>query len=94
MHLDHVIMPTDNGQEKTKGRSLNVLSAIKKVLLGSSLFVFGSPLIIAMARVNGDPNYTLYMYSKCMKRPVEDHLKASGVDLSNGGGLKVLEQFQ
>ena len=34
-HLDHVRMPVGNGKraEKTKGRSLNVLSAFKRVLL-------------------------------------------------------------
>jgi hypothetical protein len=51
-------------------------------------------LIIAMARVNGDPKYELYRHGKCMKKPVEDLLVASGVDLSNGGGLEELEQFQ
>ena len=29
-----------------------------------------------------------------MKKPVEDLLKASGVDLSNGGGSEELEQIQ
>jgi hypothetical protein len=29
-----------------------------------------------------------------LKNPVEDHLKASGVDLSNGGGFHELRQFQ
>jgi len=47
-----------------------------------------------MARVNGDPNYALYRHGKCMKKPVEDLLKTSGVDLSNGGGFEELEQFQ
>jgi len=29
-----------------------------------------------------------------MKKPVEDLLNASGVELSNGGGFKDLQQFQ
>jgi hypothetical protein len=29
-----------------------------------------------------------------LQNPVEELLKASGVDLSNGGGLEGLEQFQ
>ena len=33
VHLDHVRIPSSNGQEKTKGRSLDTFSAIKKVLL-------------------------------------------------------------
>ena len=51
-------------------------------------------LIIAMALLNGDTNYALYVHGKCMKKLVEDLLKASGVDLSNGGGFEELEQFQ
>ena len=46
-----------------------------------------------MALVNGDPNYALYRHGKCMKKPVENFLKAYGVDLSNGGCLEELEQF-
>jgi hypothetical protein len=33
VHLDHVRMPDGNGREKTKGRPLDVLSAIKRVSL-------------------------------------------------------------
>jgi hypothetical protein len=33
VHLDHVRMPVGNGQEKTKGGSLNVLSAIKQSIV-------------------------------------------------------------
>ena len=51
-------------------------------------------LIIALARVNNDPKYALHRNGKCLKEPVEKLLKASGVDLFNGGGLQKLEQFQ
>jgi hypothetical protein len=44
--------------------------------------------------MNGDPKYPLYRHGKCMKNPVEDLLKASGVDLSNGEGFEELEKFQ
>jgi len=47
-----------------------------------------------MARVNGDPKYQLYRPSKGLKKPVEDLLKASGVDMSNGGSFEELRQFQ
>ena len=33
VHLDHVRMPAGNGRENTKGRSISVLSANKRVLL-------------------------------------------------------------
>ena len=32
-------------------------------------------LIIAMARVNGDPKYQLYRHGNCLKKPVEDVLE-------------------
>ena len=33
VHLDHVRMLAGNGREKTKGRSLDVMNAIKRILL-------------------------------------------------------------
>ena len=33
VHLDHVRVPAGNGREKTKGRSLDVMSAIKKSIV-------------------------------------------------------------
>jgi len=49
--------------------------------------------IIAMDRVIGDPKYKSYSNGYGLKKPAEDILKTSGVDLSNGGGLEEL-QFQ
>jgi hypothetical protein len=56
--------------------------------------MLGSSLVISMAQVNGDPKYKSYRDSNCLQKPVEELLKASGVDLCNGGGLEELEQFQ
>jgi hypothetical protein len=47
-----------------------------------------------MARVNGGLKYATYRDDKCLENPVEELLKASGVDLSDGGGLEEPEQFQ
>ena len=87
-------MPVCNGKcaEKTKGRSLNVLSAIKNIIVvKAAFFCLGNAITIAMAQVIGDPKYALYRQIKCAKKPVENLLKASGVDLSNGGGVEELE---
>ena len=64
------------------------MSAIKKSIGVSkaAFWCLDHALIIAMARVNGDPTYASYRHGKCMKKPVEHHLKASGVDIFNGGG--------
>jgi hypothetical protein len=51
-------------------------------------------LIIAIARVNNDPKYASYKDGYGLRQPVKVLLKASGVDLSNGGGLEELQQFQ
>jgi hypothetical protein len=51
-------------------------------------------IIISIACVNGDPKYVLYRKGKCLKQPVQKLLRASGVDLINGGGLEELQQFQ
>ena len=64
VHLDHVRMPAGNGKaaEKTKGRPIGLMSAIKKsiVTVKAAFLCLAHALIIAMARVNGDPNYASY----------------------------------
>ena len=50
-------------------------------------------LILAMGRVNGDPKYKSYRHGRGLKKPVEDLLKASVVNLCNAGGLHELQQF-
>ena len=95
VHLDHVSMAIGNGRVKTKGRSFNVLSSVKRSIVVKAAFLcLAHSLIVAMARANGDPMYKSYRDGKCMSNPVEDLLNASGVDLSNGGGLDELGQFQ
>jgi hypothetical protein len=96
VHLDHVKIPSGKGREKTKGRSLNVLSAIKKsiVVVKAAFLCLAYAVIIDMARVNNDPKYVSYRHGRCLNEPVQDILNASGVDLSNGGGFRELEQFQ
>jgi len=95
VHLDNVRMPAGNGRVRTKGRSLDVISAIKKgiVRVKAAINCLAYALIIAMARVNGDPKYQLYRHSKGLKKPVHV-LKPSGVDLSNGVVIEELRQFQ
>ena len=50
-------------------------------------------LTIVMARVNGDPMYKLYWNDRCLKETVEELLKVSGVDFSNGGVFKNFDSF-
>ena len=71
IHLDHDRMPAGNGREKTKVRSLDVMSAIKKsiVVVKAKFLCLVHALIITMARVNGDPTYALYRKGKGLKTP-------------------------
>ena len=46
-----------------------------------------------MVRLNGDTKYPSYNNGYGLKKAVDD-LMASGVDLSNGGGFRELQQFQ
>jgi hypothetical protein len=96
VHLNHARMPVGNGEtaEKTKGRSLNVLSATKMSVVKSAFLCLAHALIIAMERANRDPKYELYRHGNCWKKPVEDILKASGFDLTNGGGIEDIRQLQ
>jgi hypothetical protein len=96
VHLEHVQVPAGNGREETKGRSLDVLSAIKRsiVVLKAAFMCLAHALIIAMDQLNGDPKYRSYRKGRGLDKPVDDLLKASGVDLSDGGGLEELQQFQ
>jgi len=64
VHLDHVRMPAGNGRmaEKTKVRTLNVLSEIKKsiVVVKAEYLCLAHALVIAMSKVNCDPKYKSY----------------------------------
>ena len=57
VHLDHFRMPAGKGRDKKKGRSLDVMSAIRKsiVVVKAAFYCLPHALTIAMARVNGDP---------------------------------------
>jgi hypothetical protein len=64
------------------------------VVVKAAFLCLAHALIIAMAQVNGEPKYKLYRNGYGIDGPVEELLKASGVDLSDGGGLEGLQQFQ
>ena len=65
------------------------MSAIKEriVVVKVAINCLAYILIIAMTRLNGNPKYPSYRDGRYLKKPLEDLLKASGVDLSNGGGF-------
>ena len=61
VHLDHVRIPVGNGKsaEKTKWRSLDIVSSIKRSIFAvkAAFMWLAHTLIIAIAHVNGDSKY-------------------------------------
>jgi hypothetical protein len=98
VRLDYVRIPAGNGQlaEKTKGRSLDVLSAIKKsiVVVKAAFLCLAHALIISMARVNGDPKYKSYRDGYAMKEPVEELLRLPVLIYPMAEVLKNLNNFR
>jgi len=71
VHLDRVMMPAGNGGVMTKGRSLDLLSAIKRSIVVKAAFLcLANALIIALAKVNNDPKYASYRDAYGLKEPV------------------------
>jgi len=68
-HLDDVWLPPGNGRVKRKGRSLDVMSVIKRNIIAvmAAFIYLAYALIIAMARVNGDPKYASYRHECGLK---------------------------
>jgi len=96
VHLDHVRMPVGNGREKTNGRSLGVLSAIKKSIfvVKAAFLCMAHALVIAMARVNSDPKYESYRHGRCLNIPVEELLKALVLIYPMAEALKNFSSFK
>ena len=84
------------GAEKTKGRSLNVLSAIRKsiVVFKAAFLCLPHALIIGMARVNGDPKYQSYRDEYLLGQPADELLRASGGDYPMEEALRNFNSFR
>jgi hypothetical protein len=61
VHLGYIRMPAGNGRVNTKGQSLDILSAVKRsiVVVKATFPCLAHALVIAVARVNGDPMYQI-----------------------------------
>jgi hypothetical protein len=81
---------------KTKGRPLDEIAHIKSsiVHVDAETNCLAHALINAIARVDNDPNYNSYRRGRKIRAEVDRLLEATGVDLSQGGGVPELESFQ
>jgi len=75
VHLDHVSIPTGNGRiaEKTKGKSLHLMSGIKNsiVIVKAAFLFLTHAFIIVMSRANCDPRNKSYINAYGVKELVE-----------------------
>jgi hypothetical protein len=51
-------------------------------------------LLIAISRVNNDPNYNAYRKGRKIRLAVQNLLATTGIDLTKGAGIPELRKFQ
>ena len=90
MNVHSVRMPVDFGKRaiKTKSRPLSVMLQLKTcvVEVKAKENCLAQALIIAIAKVDNNPNYTSYRYGRKIRPIVQKLLVKTGIDLSGGGG--------
>jgi hypothetical protein len=91
-----VKMPIGFGRIKTKARQLSVMAHLKRstIEVKAEQNCFAHALVIAIARVNEDPDYKAYRKGRKIRPVVDRLLQTTGIDLSNGAGLPELSRFQ
>ena len=98
MTVHSVTMPVGFGKDaiKRKGRPLATLAHPKKsiVEVRAGENCLAHTLVIAIARLNNDPNYKAYRQGYKISPLVGQLLETTGIDLKNGGGIPELTRFQ
>jgi hypothetical protein len=91
-----VKMPVGFSRVKSKGRQLYTMAHLKKsiVHVNAEENCLAHALVKAIAKVENDPNYTAYPKGRKIRPEVQRLLETTGIDLSSGGGIPELEQFQ
>jgi hypothetical protein len=81
---------------KTEGRHLDVLAHLKPSILcvNADIICLAHDLIIAIARLENDPNCKAYRQRRKIQPEVRRLLETTGLDLSNVGGLRERHRFQ
>ena len=98
MTVHSVTMPVVFGRDaiKQKGRPLATMVQLKRntVEVGAEENCLAHAHIIAIARLNIDPNYTSYRKVNKIRPVVRQFLETTGMDLINGAGIPELNIFQ
>jgi hypothetical protein len=84
------------GGVKNKGRQLDTLAHLKKIIVrvNADTNCLAHALVIAIAKGENDPNYEAYRKGRKIRPVLQCLLRTTGIDLSNGGGIPELERFQ
>ena len=74
---------------KRKGRPLATMAHLKcrMVEVGAEENCLAHALVIAIARLNNDPNYTSYRKGRKIRPLVRQLIETTRIDLKNGGGI-------
>jgi hypothetical protein len=90
-------MPIGNaGGITTKGRSLASMAHLKKsiVEVKAEKNCLAHALVLAIAKLTNDPNYKAYRQGRKIRPVVDNLLATTGIDLTTGGGIPELIEFQ
>jgi hypothetical protein len=91
-------MPVGFGKRgmKSRGRPLSIMAHLKTsvVEVKASENCLAHAIIIAMAKVENDPNYKAYRKGRKIRPVVQELLDKTRLDLSEGGGIPQLIKFQ
>jgi len=84
-------MPGGFGKHALKcmGRHLSMMAHLKKSIVEVKIEenCLAHALVIAVAKVENDPNYKSYIKGSKIRHEVQTLIDATGIDLSNGGGI-------
>ena len=93
-----VKMPSGFGERARKimGRPLSTMVHLKKRIVEakSEENCLAHALVIAIAKVENDPNYKAYIQGRKIRNVVQTLLEETGIDLTSGGGIAELTRFQ
>jgi len=98
MTVHSVRMPVGFGNRgiKSRGRALSVMAHLKtsvvEVMALEKCLAYA--IIISIAKVENDPDYKAYRQGRKISHVVQKLLDKTGIDLSGGGGIPELPEYQ
>jgi len=81
---------------KSRGRPFSVMTLLKRSIVEVQVeeYCLAHALVIAIAKVDKDPNYDAFRKGRKIRQVVQILLESTGIDLSNGAGIPDLVRFQ